>query len=179
MATLCFEDGSRVEDFDSIVDAIMPLGIVLARLPFHDDPDLRILLDRPVLSSDEKEQVLASLKEQIEKAAGGHGYGGCDLVVLHADVENLDAMLFKFAKCHTHPNDEVRYIVDGEGVFGVVLPDGAQVELTVKAPEYIRVPEGVEHWFHLTDSRQIKAIRIFMKGERWEADFTETEPRFR
>ncbi len=177
MATLCFEDGSREEDFQSIVAAIKPLGIKLARAPVDDDPELATLLERPALSADDKEQVLASLDRQIQELAGGQ-YGGRDLVVLHDSVENLDAMLSKFAQCHVHPDDEVRYIVDGEGVFGVVLPDGAQVELTVSAPEYISVPRGIEHWFHLTNCRRIKAVRIFMEGERWEATFTGTKTRF-
>ncbi len=176
MATLCFEDGSCKEDFHSIVAAIEPLGLRLGRAPLHDDSELRVLLDRPTLSADEKEQVLVSLDRQIGELAGGE-YGGCDLVVLHNDVENLDAMLSKFTRCHIHPDDEVRYIVDGEGVFGVVLPDGAQVELTVEAPEYICVPGGIEHWFRLTSFRRIKAVRIFMEGERWEATFTGTKTR--
>ncbi len=66
MATLCFEDGSREEDFQSIVAAIKPLGIKLARAPVDDDPELATLLERPALSADDKEQVLASLDRQIQ-----------------------------------------------------------------------------------------------------------------
>ena len=62
-------------------------------------------------------------------------------------------------------------------MFGVVLPDGGQVELAVEAPEYICVPAGTEHWFRLDDRRRIKAIRIFMETQGWEADFTGTEIR--
>ncbi len=177
MASLQLEDGTIIEAFDAVVDAVSPLGIVLASAPL-DDEELGQVLARPVLSAEEKEGVLASLSGQIERLAGGQGYGGCDLVVLHPEVDNLDALLETFARCHTHTDDEVRYIVDGEGVFGVVLPDGGQAELTVRAPEYISVPQGLEHWFHLTDARRIKAVRVFMEGERWAADFTGTTVRF-
>lgn len=84
-----------------------------------------------------------------------------DLIVLHPDVPNLDELLAKFDRIHTHAEDEVRYILDGAGVFGFVRPDGSQVELTVEAADYINVPAGTEHWFYLTPQRRIKAIRYF------------------
>ena len=178
MATLQFEDGKVLEDFDAIAEAILPLGLVLARAPLDDNPKLRALLEYPSLSPVEKNEVLALLETQLQELTEGKSYGGLDIVALHNGMENLDELLDKFMKCHTHPDDEVRYIVDGEGVFGVVLPDGAQVELTVQAPDYICVPKGIEHWFRLTKTRRIKAVRIFMEGERWEADFTGTTVRF-
>ena len=35
--------------------------------------------------------------------------------------------------CDTHADDEVRYIIEGEGIFGFVRPDGTQVELAAGA----------------------------------------------
>ena len=49
-----------------------------------------------------------------------------DLIVLHDAIPNLDQALAKFKPAHTHDDDEVRYIVDGEGVFGFTMPDGVQ-----------------------------------------------------
>jgi len=177
MATLQFENGTCVTDFESIVSALEPLGLELARAPIDEEPQLAELLARPSLSDEDKQGVLNHLSERIEALAGSE-CEGYDLVVLHDDVPKLDELLSTFAQCHTHPDDEVRYIVDGQGVFGFVMPDKSQVELTVIAPEYISVPKDIEHWFHLTEARRIKAVRIFMKGERWEANFTGTETRF-
>ncbi len=176
MAKLRFEDGSQVRDFDTIVATLAPLGIILHRAPLADDRELRLLLDRPVLTSDEKARVLAALERQIEGLTVAQG-GGCDLVALHPEMEGIDALLKKFKRCHTHPDDEVRYIVDGEGVFGVVLPDGSQAELTVACPDCVYVPKGMEHWFRLTESRRVKAVRIFMEEDHWEAEFTGTQVR--
>jgi 1,2-dihydroxy-3-keto-5-methylthiopentene dioxygenase len=97
---------------------------------------------------------------------------------LHPETPNLDTLLSKFERCHTHADDEVRYIIDGEGVFGFVRPDGSQVELTVQAEEYINVPAGTEHWFHLTDYKRIKAIRYFSGTEGWVPEYTDTEINF-
>jgi 1,2-dihydroxy-3-keto-5-methylthiopentene dioxygenase len=86
-------------------------------------------------------------------------------------------MLAKFDKVHTHSDDEVRYIIDGEGIFGFVLPDGRQVELTVETGDYINVPADTEHWFHLTEKRRIKAVRYFTSAEGWVANYTGTPVR--
>ncbi len=75
MAKLRFEDGSQVRDFDTIVAALAPLGIILHRAPLADDRELRLLLDRPVLTSDEKARVLAALERQIEGLTVAQGGG--------------------------------------------------------------------------------------------------------
>jgi 1,2-dihydroxy-3-keto-5-methylthiopentene dioxygenase len=98
--------------------------------------------------------------------------------VLHPEVPNLDALLSKFNSCHYHADDEVRYIVAGEGIFGFVRPDGSQVELTVQPEEFINVPANSEHWFYLTPAKRIKAVRYFTTTEGWTPEYTSTEIKF-
>ncbi|MGB8700829.1 MAG: cupin, partial [Thermosynechococcaceae cyanobacterium] len=86
----------------------------------------------------------------------------------------LDTLLAKFNRPHTHADDEVRYIVDGEGIFGFIAPDGTQLELTVQVEDYINVPARTEHWFYLTPSRRIKAVRYFSGTEGWVPNYTDT-----
>ncbi len=100
------------------------------------------------------------------------------MIVLNPQTPNLNTLLAKFERCHTHADDEVRYIIDGEGVFGFVLPDGKQVELTVQPEEYVNVPAGTEHWFHLTPKKRIKAVRYFTTTEGWLPQYTDTTIRF-
>jgi 1,2-dihydroxy-3-keto-5-methylthiopentene dioxygenase len=89
----------------------------------------------------------------------------------------LEGMLEKFSRPHIHTDDEVRYIVDGEGVFGFVCPDGTQMELTIQPEEYINVPAGTEHWFYLTSQRRIKAVRYFVDTSGWTPEYTNTKIR--
>ena len=86
-------------------------------------------------------------------------------------------LLAKFDSCHVHTEDEVRYTIDGEGVFGFGQRDGSQVELTMQAQEYIQIPTGTEHWFYLTPMRRIKAICYFTTSEGWVPHYTSTEIR--
>jgi 1,2-dihydroxy-3-keto-5-methylthiopentene dioxygenase len=118
--------------------------------------------------------VLVLLDHTFQQLRESLGYQSRDLIVLHPDVPGLDELLAKFERCHTHADDEVRYIVDGEGVFGFVLPDGSQVELLVEPGEYVNVPMGTEHWFHLTKRKRIKAIRYFVDTTGWTPEYTGT-----
>ncbi|MUG93396.1 acireductone dioxygenase [Scytonema sp. UIC 10036] len=177
MAILQLEDGSRHTDLDKITQELAPLGIQLNRWAVGEDGQLHRLLAQDSLSEEEKEQVLTSLDGYFKQLQQTAGYQTRDLIVLHPGIPNLDTMLSKFDKIHTHAEDEVRYIIDGEGIFGFVRPDGSQVELTVQPEEYINVPVGTEHWFYLTPARRIKAVRYFTGTEGWTPEYTGTEIR--
>lgn len=179
MAILKLEDGTQLTDLGAIGEQLAPLNIQLNHWSTGDQPQVSALLNQVSLSDSEKEAVLLGLDHYFEQLKADLGYTSRDLIVLHPDVPNLDAMLAKFEQVHTHADDEVRYIVDGEGVFGFVRPDGSQVELTVQAEEYINVPAGTEHWFYLTPSRRIKAVRYFAGTEGWVPEYTGTAIKFR
>jgi 1,2-dihydroxy-3-keto-5-methylthiopentene dioxygenase len=179
MAILQREDGSVSTELPVIVEELAPLGIQLNYWSVGEDENLRELLKRDRLNDSEKETVLQSLDCYFEQLQQSSGYTSRDLIVLHPEVPNLDTMLQKFDKVHTHADDEVRYIVAGEGIFGFVRPDGSQVELTVQPQEYINVPAGTEHWFYLTPARCVKAVRYFCGTGGWVPEYTETPIRTR
>jgi 1,2-dihydroxy-3-keto-5-methylthiopentene dioxygenase len=178
MAVLRLENGKKYTHLDDIRRELASLHIKLNIWSVGNDPEIRDLLGQKTLSEEEKELVLRELDNYFEELQEKYNYQSRDLIVLHPQTPNLDTILSKFERCHTHDDDEVRYIVDGEGVFGFVRPDGSQVELTVQAEEYINVPAGTPHWFHLTDYKRIKAIRYFSGTEGWIPNYTGTEIRF-
>lgn len=175
MAILQLEDGRVHTDLQSISKELAPLNIQLRHWAIGEDGQLKSHLASYSLDDNEKEQVLQSLDRYFEQLKQTAGYQERDLIVLHPGIPNLDEMLKKFDSIHTHADDEVRYIIDGEGIFGFVRPDGSQVELTVQPEEYINVPAGCEHWFYLTQNRRIKAIRYFIGKEGWVPQYTGTE----
>jgi 1,2-dihydroxy-3-keto-5-methylthiopentene dioxygenase len=174
MAKLQVEDGKVYTEVEEITRELAPLHIQIHRWAIADDPQLRQLLAKDNLDEDEKQQVLKAFDGYFEQLKQTAGYQFCDLIVLHPHTPNLDALLAKFDKIHTHDDDEVRYIVAGEAVFGFVRPDGSQVELTVQPEEYINVPAGTEHWFVLTPARRVKAVRYFTGTEGWVPKYTGT-----
>lgn len=175
MATLRLEDGTIHRELESIEHELSSLNIQIDLWTVGDNPQLYDLLKQPQLNEDEKNQVLTDLDRYFESLQQTAGYLSRDLIVLHPETPNLDVLLAKFERVHTHADNEVRYIIDGEGVFGFVRPDRSQVELTVEAEEYINVPAGTEHWFYLTPQRRIKAIRYFTGVEGWDPQYTGTE----
>jgi 1,2-dihydroxy-3-keto-5-methylthiopentene dioxygenase len=179
VATLRLDNGKILTDWQAIAVELAPLNIQLNRWSLGDYVRLHQLLAQGQLTDSEKEQVLTGLDAYFEQLQQTANYQSRDLIVLHPNIPNLDELLAKFDRIHTHSDDEVRYILDGAGIFGFVRPDGSQVELTVEAEEYINVPAGTEHWFYLTPQRRIKAIRYFTGTEGWVPQYTGTEIRSR
>jgi 1,2-dihydroxy-3-keto-5-methylthiopentene dioxygenase len=171
MAVLRLMDGTVLTDLDRIQAELAPLGVELKHWPVGE---VAGLLAAAVLTDDQKAEVLVGLDHYFQILQEQAGYQDRDLIVLHPGIPTLTEMLAKFDRIHTHADDEVRYIVDGEGVFGFVRPDGSQVHLTVQAEEYINVPAGTEHWFYLTEGRRVKAVRYFTTVEGWVPDYTGT-----
>jgi 1,2-dihydroxy-3-keto-5-methylthiopentene dioxygenase len=177
MAMLRLEDGTIFTQTEEIARELAQLKVNLARWSVGSNGELPPLLAKEALEDEEKEQVLQALDGYFEQLKQDAGYQSRDLIVLHPNIPNLDAMLSKFERIHTHADDEVRYIIDGEGVFGFVKADGTQLELTIEAEEYIHVPAGTEHWFYLTPKRRIKAVRYFTSTEGWTPEYTGTPVR--
>lgn len=179
MAILRLEDGTTYTQLSDITRELAPLKIQLNSWPVGDNPEIRELLAKDALDDNQKEQVLQALDGYFEQLKETAGYQSRDLIVLHPEIPNLDTLLSKFDKCHIHADDEVRYIVAGEGIFGFVRPDGSQVEVTVQPEEFINVPANTEHWFYLTATRKVKAVRYFTTTTGWTPEYTDTEIRSR
>ncbi|OUL24694.1 acireductone dioxygenase [Nostoc sp. RF31YmG] len=177
MAILQLENGTFYKDLKDITRELASLNIQLNQWIVGSDRQLHDLLAKDSLNEDEKEQVLQALDGYFEQLQQTAGYQSRDLIVLHPGIANLDELLAKFAQIHTHADDEVRYIIDGEAVFGFVRPDGSQVELTIQPQEYINVPARTEHWFHLTPAKRVKAVRYFITTEGWVPQYTAKEIR--
>lgn len=178
MAILKMADGQIYRGQAEIQRELAPLKIQLRHWPLGDNPALQQLLAQDQLADSEKESVLTQLDHYFEELQAA-GYQSRDLIAIHPAIPGLDELLAKFDRCHTHDDDEVRYIVAGAGIFGFVRPDRSQVELTVEAGEYINVPAGTEHWFYLTAQRRVKAIRYFVDTAGWVPIYTDTPIIFR
>ena len=122
---------------------------------------------KPILTEEEQQRVLRAYGPNLEREARERGYIQADMVVLNPSTPNLEEALAKFDKSHYHDDDEVRYIFDGEGIFGFEPATGPTFTVTVTAGDYIIVPARTYHWFTLTERRSIKAIRLFKDTIGW------------
>lgn len=125
------------------------------------------------LTDQEKEEILAAFQPEIERISAQFGYIKHDLIVLNPDsTPNLEELLQNFERRHRHREDEVRFIVDGAGIFTLTRGDET-FSVTVEAGDLISVPAGTEHYFTLTPERNVKAIRLFQTVDGWVAIYPE------
>jgi 1,2-dihydroxy-3-keto-5-methylthiopentene dioxygenase len=116
--------------------------------------------------------VLALYAEKIDQLKARGGYTTVDLIDVTAETPGLETMLAKFNSEHWHDEDEVRFIVEGRGVFHIHPPQGAVFAIEVEAGDLIRVPRGTHHWFDLCADRRIRAIRLFQDPSGWTPHYT-------
>lgn len=119
------------------------------------------------------ETVLNAYYSEIESLKASGGYVAADCVDVKPDTPGLDEMLNKFNKEHWHDEDEVRFIVEGDGMFHIRPKDGSPViAVTVTKGDLLRVPAGTLHWFDLLKNRRIRAIRLFQDPSGWTPHYT-------
>jgi len=119
--------------------------------------------------------ILDAYKAEIDRLKLEGGYVTADVIDVTAETPNLDAMLNKFNKEHWHDEDEVRFIIEGRGVFHIHPKDGAPViAIEVGPGDLLRVPLGTWHWFDLCTDKRIRAIRLFQDTAGWTPRYTDS-----
>jgi 1,2-dihydroxy-3-keto-5-methylthiopentene dioxygenase len=103
-----------------------------------------------------------------------HGYRDEDEVSLSVDTPNLEAICAKFDKEHYHTLDEVRFVVEGEGIFDVRDKGDRWVRIFVEAGDLIIIPAKTYHRFLLTPAKKIRCARLFLNQDGWTPLYRET-----
>jgi 1,2-dihydroxy-3-keto-5-methylthiopentene dioxygenase len=129
---------------------------------------------QPLPAEATNDEILAAYDADVEKLKARGGYVTADVINVNPQTPGLEAMLAKFSREHIHTDDEVRFIVQGRGVFHIHPRDGAVVAIEVGAGDLIRVPKNTWHWFDLCADRQIRAIRLFQDPAGWTPHYTES-----
>lgn len=95
------------------------------------------------------------------------GYVEEDQVELRPSTPNLEAICAKFVDEHLHTEDEVRFVLEGEGVFDIRSRDDRWMRVTVVPGDLIVVPKDRHHRFFLTDRKTIRCVRLFQDKAGW------------
>lgn len=120
------------------------------------------------------EEVLAAYADDIDRLKELDGYVTADVIDVLPTTPGLDAMLAKFKAEHWHDDDEVRFIIEGRGVFHIHPANGVVTAIEVMAGDLIRVPGGTLHWFNLCEDMRIRAIRLFIDPAGWVPRYTDS-----
>ena len=143
-------ENRRIEDPQEIASFLAPFGI------FYE----RWTGDRGVGPDASSEAILQAYEPEISKLKARGGYVTADVINVTPDTPNLDAMIQRFNKEHTHDEDEIRYIVKGRGVFHVHPDSGPVFAVQTEEGDLINVPAGTKHWFDFCEERKIGRAHV-------------------
>ena len=110
---------------------------------------------------------VAASEQELARIRRERGYVEQDEVSLSNVTPNLDAICAKFDKEHNHTLDEVRFVVEGEGIFDVRDENDRWVHIEVEAGDLIIIPANMYHRFFLTSKKAIRCVRLFLNNEGW------------
>lgn len=126
---------------------------------------------RPIPAEAGQEAVLAAFAPEVERLKAAQGYRSVDVIRMVPDHPEKDALRAKFLSEHRHAEDEVRFFVEGEGLFTLHVGDRVYGVLCTEG-DLISVPAGTPHWFDMGPAPRFTAIRLFTNPDGWIAEFT-------
>jgi len=156
------EKKSTVTKFDEVREFLAGMQIDYERWPTKESSP----------SDTSAERILEAYSPEINRLNERGGYTTADVIDIHSTTPGLDEMLAKFNIEHWHDEDEVRYILDGRGIFHIHPANGPVFAIEVGPGDLIRVPRGTLHWFDLCGERRIRAIRLFQDRAGWTPHYT-------
>ncbi|WP_312242916.1 acireductone dioxygenase [Pantoea sp.] len=127
--------------------------------------------DRDLGDNPDAETVINAYQHAIDRLVAEKGYQSWDVISMRGDNPQKETLREKFLSEHTHGEDEVRFFVEGAGLFCLHL-DGQVYQILCEKNDLISVPAGTPHWFDMGSSPHFTAIRIFDNQEGWIAKFT-------
>jgi 1,2-dihydroxy-3-keto-5-methylthiopentene dioxygenase len=122
-----------------------------------------------------QEDILTAYEKDLKPFMEEGGYLTADVISINSLTENYEAIRAKFLAEHTHSEDEIRFFVDGQGLFWFNMENEPVFNLLCQRGDLISVPAGTKHWFDAGESDPfVKAIRIFIDMSGWVPEYTQS-----
>ncbi|MEJ7934863.1 AraC family ligand binding domain-containing protein [Sphingobium sp. AN558] len=150
-----------MRDEIAISAALAPTGVRLERWAIRD----------ALPANADDAEVLAAYALEIQRLEASGGYASHDVIRVTPDHPDRVALRAKFLAEHVHDDDEVRFFVEGSGLF-YIRHGGTVHALECTAGDLIILPAGTVHWFDTGERPRFTAIRLFTTPEGWVARFT-------
>jgi len=148
-------------DFEAIAEELAGIGVVFERWQ----------AERELAPQASNEEVIEAYREPIDRLRRDYGFESVDVVALHPEHPDRAALREKFLDEHTHADFEVRFFVDGRGLF-YIHQGGKVYAVLCERGDLISVPAETTHWFDMGERPSFKAIRLFTTPDGWVASFT-------
>lgn len=152
---------SYTENADHIIQELNAVGVLFKRWP----------APHHLHSTMSNDDILLAYKTEIDHFVKEGGYLSVDVVSLHANHPDKKALREKFLSEHIHTEDEIRFFVEGQGLFTLHIGNKVYATLCCKN-DLISVPAGTPHWFDMSEHPTFTAIRFFNNPTGWVAQYT-------
>ncbi|MGC0421924.1 1,2-dihydroxy-3-keto-5-methylthiopentene dioxygenase [Embleya sp. AB8] len=156
----------RTSDPAEMARALEPIGVRFERWT----------ADAELPDGATQDQVIAAYRSEVDRITEAEGYILVDVIRLQPSDDpewpaKAAAARAKFLTEHTHDDDEVRFFVEGAGIFYLHI-DGRVHAVLCEAGDLLSVPKGITHWFDMGVTPSVAAIRFFHDEDGWVGDFT-------
>ncbi|MFF7242960.1 acireductone dioxygenase [Embleya sp. NPDC008237] len=160
------EEILRTSDPVEIAAALEPIGVRFERWT----------ADVELPDGATQDEVIAAYRTEVDRITAAEGYIQVDVIRLQPSDDpewpaKVAGARAKFLTEHTHDDDEVRFFVEGAGIFYLHIAGRVHAVLC-EAGDLLSVPKGITHWFDMGVEPSVAAIRFFHDEDGWIGDFT-------
>jgi 1,2-dihydroxy-3-keto-5-methylthiopentene dioxygenase len=170
-------DGAPIGTLRPLVECVTALSQIQQILGARGIRFERWRADVALPNGATNDAILAAYAPELARLRTEAGYPSADVVRLVPDDANpawpelAAAARAKFLAEHRHAEDEVRFFVDGSGVFYLRFDDEV-LAIRCERGDLLGVPAGTRHWFDMGRRPHFCAIRVFGTADGWRAEFT-------
>lgn len=153
--------GECITDFETIAARLAGIGVQFERWQASG-----------VLSAKATPgEVLDLYGDSVDRLMKQYGFQSADVISVTPDHPQKETLRRKFLAEHTHSDFEVRFFVEGKGLFYLHVHDKVYAVLCEQG-DLISVPAGTTHWFDMGENPRFTCIRLFTTPDGWTAVFT-------
>jgi 1,2-dihydroxy-3-keto-5-methylthiopentene dioxygenase len=122
------------------------------------------------------DDVLQAYAPDVARLKKDYGFAAADVIRLGPNQSDRAELRARFLEEHTHADPEVRFFVEGQGLFVLHPPAGPAgdrvVGLHAVSGDLVSLPAGIRHWFDMGEHPRFCAIRLFTTPAGWVAEYT-------
>ncbi|MBI3772935.1 MAG: cupin [Gammaproteobacteria bacterium] len=118
-----------------------------------------------------QDEVIEAYRESVDQLMEEYDFQSVDVISLKPDHPDREALRKKFLDEHIHTDFEVRFFVEGKGLFYIHAADKVY-GIRCEQGDLISVPANAKHWFDMGSAPKFKCIRLFTTPEGWVAQYT-------
>jgi len=125
----------------------------------------------PLSPSSTENEIKLAYQSGIERIMREDGFEFIDVLRMYPDHPKKVELRDKFLNEHTHDEPEVRFFVEGSGLFFFHVGNRIYSVLCERR-DLMSIPPNYPHWFDMGAEPFFTAIRFFTRTEGWIPHFT-------